>query len=432
MNDFSDQVVGKKVLVFGLGRQGGGEGDLLWLKKHGATVKISDSDLTLCPGGQTKDQIDWAEIIIKNPAVPDDHQLLLYASSLGKAIFTSIALFVKYAPLTVIAVTGTRGKSTTVALIAAILEAAYPGQILVGGNIPGTSGLSLLDQTAGKKYAVLELSSFQLHSFHALHLSPKIALITNLYPDHLNRYPSMELYRQDKEAICQYQESTDICIFNADNPGALALSQRSVGQKIAYSAKDYLDWPTTLKGPHNRENIAAAATLATTLNIAPELTRQVVGDFITLPFRQEKIATIDGVTYINDTTATTPTACLKALQTCSTPTIWITGGDTKNLPFEVLLEEVKDNPHLKNIVILGSKNIPSYTKALTQLAGDKILGTAHTMSDAVKLARGSAKPGDTILLSPGFASFDLFQNEFDRGRQFNDCVKNLKPQPTAH
>jgi len=131
------------------------------------------------------------------------------------------------------------------------------------------------------------------------------------------------------------------------------------------------------------------------------------------------------VTYINDTTSTTPIAAIKALQATSSSFIWITGGDSKNLPFEQLLQEVKVNPRLKGIVILGSKNIPTYTNALTNIVGDKIIGWASSIPEAVQLATKSAQEGDTILLSPAFASFDLFQNEFDRGRQFNDYVKTL-------
>lgn len=398
---------GKKVLIFGLGRQGGGSGDATWLKKNGAIVRVSDQDLALCPEGQTREQIDWAEIIIKNPGVSDDHELILYAKSKGIPVFTSIALFVKDSPIKTIGVTGTRGKSTTVALITAILEKAYPGQILSGGNIPEASCLSLFDQVKNKKYAVLELSSFQLHNFHDLRLSPNYALLTNIYPDHLNRYPNMASYQRDKQAIHLYQKPGD---YYVEYPLAETVS----------------DWETPLPGMHNRENIAGAWSLLSHLGIPETTARSVVAQFRGLPFRQEKITTIDGIVYINDTTSTTPTAAIKALQAATAPTIWITGGDTKNLPFDELITEINNNPFLKKIVILGSKNIPDYTGELERIAGDKIIGTAVSLSQAISLAQSHAESGDTILLSPGFASFDLFQNEFDRGRQFNDIVLNLK------
>lgn len=407
MNSFISEIQNKKVLVFGVGRQGGGTGDSDWLTKHGAIVRLSDEDLSLVKEGQTKEQIDWADIILKNPGVRDDHKLIVYAKSLGKPVLTSIAIFVKYSEVTTIGVTGTRGKSTTVALITKLLETVYPGSIISGGNIPGTSGLSLLDQSEGKKYAILELSSFQLHNFHELKISPNYAVLTNIYPDHLNRYKDMASYEWDKQAIHLYQKPGD---FYVEYPSSQAVS----------------DWETSLPGQHNRENIAGMWAIASALGISQDIARQVVKEFKGIPFRQEKIAEIDGVVYINDTTASTPTAALKALQGAVNPTIWITGGSDKKLPFDELLAEVKTNSHLKKIVILGSQNIPVYVSELTKIAGDKIVGTAKSMQEAIKLARSVSGSGDAILLSPAFASFDLFQNEFDRGRQFNEVVKNYK------
>ncbi len=425
MNTFESVIAGKKVLVFGVGRQGGGTGDAKWLEQHGAIVKLSDRDVSIVPEGQTKAQIDWADLIIKNPGVPDENDLILYAKSLDKPVLTSIAVFVKYSNVKTIGVTGTRGKSTTVALISAMLEKAYPNQVVTGGNIPGTSGLSLFDQLEGKSFVVLELSSFQLHNFHELKVSPNIAVITNLYPDHLNRYPSMAEYARDKQAIVMYQSQTDFTLFNRDNQGAFTIAQVSSGQVSDYGTTDVAGWQTSLPGLHNRENIAAMSALGTMLGIDRAIPQQTAKEFVGVPFRQQVVAQVKGVTYINDTTATTPTAAIKALQAATTPTIWITGGDTKNLPYDELIKEVESNPHLKNIVILGSKNIPAYTQALAQSAQAKILGTAMNMAEALALAGSVTKEGDAILLSPGFASFDLFQNEFDRGRQFNETVQDL-------
>lgn len=425
MNNFIAQIKNKKVLVFGLGRQGGGAGDAAWLAAHGATVQVSDSNLALCPEGQTVAQIDWADLIIKNPGVPDDHPLLIVARSQGKPVLTSIAIFVQHTSVKVIGITGTRGKSTTTALISKLLEKQYPGQVITGGNIPGTSGLSLFDQDVGKLYAVLELSSFQLHNFHDFKVSPPITVITNLYPDHLNRYKTMRDYQHDKEAIVMYQKPTDLTLYNRDNPGAHAIAKSSTGQVRAYSAKDVRTWDTTLPGLHNRENLAAMWGIAQALAITQTTCQEVVKNFHGLPFRQEIVRVHKDITYVNDTTATTPTAATKALQASATPTIWITGGDTKQLPFDELIAEIKSNSYLKKIVILGSKNIPDYTYALKLVAADKILGTADSMSSALDLARSCVQSGDNILLSPGFASFDLFQNEFDRGRQFNDYVQAL-------
>ena len=172
---------GKKILVFGIGRQGGGLGDANYLAQQGYQVRATDvlsseelghapsdyaAELELSLGAHRETDIDWCDLVIKNPGVPDDHPLILRAKEKGIDVYTSITLFVKYAPLKTIGITGTRGKTTTTTLIYKILEAAYPGQILLGGNIPGHSGLSMFALCEGKRYAVLELSSFQLHSFH--------------------------------------------------------------------------------------------------------------------------------------------------------------------------------------------------------------------------------------------------------------------------
>lgn len=425
MKDFVGEIAGKKVLVFGLGRQGGGVGDAAWLTKQRAIVRVSDKDTTLVPEGQTRAQIEWADIIIKNPGVPDDNELITYGHSLGKEIYTSIALFVKYAAVQTIGVTGTRGKSTTVALINELLEHVYPGRVLLGGNIAGTSCLSLFDQLAGKEYAVLELSSFQLHNFHDLKISPNIAIITNLYPDHLNRYPTMRDYQRDKEAIVLYQKPTDVTLYNQDNPGSIAIAKVTTGKSSGYTASNVVDWQTSLPGLHNRENIAAMFALSQIIGISIDVAKQEAGEFRGVPSRQETIRVVSEVAFINDTTATTPVAALMALRAQSSPFIWITGGDTKNLPFDELIDEVSQNKYLKHIVILGSKNIPEYVTALEECAKDKIIGKASSMQSAIDLCRTNSVAGDTILLSPGFASFDLFKNEFDRGDQFNKIVKAL-------
>jgi len=411
-----DFLKGKKILVFGLGVQGGGVGDALWLQKHNYDLRGTDQNnhsipelnsIPLTLGRHEPADIDWADLIIKNPGVPDDHPLIEYARKSGKAVYSSIALFVKYCPIKTIGITGTRGKSTTTAITTEVLNAAYPNQIVTGGNIPGTSSFQLFDQLEGKKYVVLELSSFQLHSFHDLKVSPNYSIFTNLYPDHLNRYPSMAEYQHDKDAIWMYQKEDDICVKSAD-PAIVA------------------EWDTPLPGIHNKENISNMWALVSHLNVSESLTREVVSKFIGIPFRQEKIRQVNGVTYINDTTATTPVAAAKALQAQTSLTILICGGATKNLPLDVFLEEIKTNQHLKQIILLGSHSIPEFTSPLSSFASSKIAGQVESMAEAVALAHSLAKPGEVVLLSPGFASFDLFQNEFDRGRQFNNCVNQLK------
>ena len=268
---FADEVKGKKVLVFGLGLQGGGVGDALWLIKHGATVRVTDlksedeleDSLAKLPdnishslGQHLDEDIEWADIIIKNPGVPDSQPQITLARELGKPVFTSIALVVKEARDKTIGITGTRGKSTTTELTYSLLNSLFPGEIIKGGNIPGTSGLQLLDQLADVKYLVLELSSFQLTNFHDHQLSPRYSILTNIYPDHLNRYEDMEAYQHDKSAIYAYQNSTDFLIYNQTNQIAASMASSAPGKLIPFESSTLPDLTLQLPGEHNKENVA--------------------------------------------------------------------------------------------------------------------------------------------------------------------------------
>jgi UDP-N-acetylmuramoylalanine--D-glutamate ligase len=248
----NDYLKDKKILVFGIGRQGGGLGDANYLANNGYQVRAtdmltrdelshSDSDyapnLELSLGGHLESDIDWCDLVLKNPGVPDDHPLILRAKSKGVAVVTSIALFTKYSPIKTIGITGTRGKTTTTTLIYNILNAAYPNQVLLGGNLPGHSGLSLFEECDNKRYAILELSSFQLHSFHDLRVSPTYSVVTNLYPDHLNRYPDMDSYRHDKEAIVLYQASPGFTVYNSENEGSVQIADISPVTKYPYHSQ---------------------------------------------------------------------------------------------------------------------------------------------------------------------------------------------------
>ncbi|MEI6690438.1 MAG: UDP-N-acetylmuramoyl-L-alanine--D-glutamate ligase [bacterium] len=441
MSGIDQLITGKKVLVFGLGLQGGGQGDVRFLLRHNAEVKITDqksyaqlsttlanlpADIQGTYGGHTMSDIDWADIILVNPGVPLSIPELVYAAKLGKPLVSRTALFVKYCGIPVIGITGTRGKSTTTELIYRLLDSVFPGQILRGGNIPGVSDLELLDQLAGKKYAVLELSSFQLEHFHASKISPQYAIVTNLYPDHLNRYATMAEYAAAKSAICNYQSSTDITLVNADNLTSAQIVSSASGKIIRYSAKDNPqgNFPH-LPGQHNQENMAAVSALAKILQISNDDVVKTFTAYPGLPYRQETRAIISGVTYVNDTTATTPTATLKALDTITTPIILVLGGAEKALPTQELFETIASCAHVRQVIVLGSLFNRVLNTALQTSLAAKFAGRTIKMSEAVALAHSLAKPGDTVLLSPGFASFDLFQNEFDRGNQFNEAVAHI-------
>ncbi|GAB4027423.1 MAG: UDP-N-acetylmuramoyl-L-alanine--D-glutamate ligase [Candidatus Microgenomates bacterium] len=436
-----DYLKGKHILVFGIGRQGGGLGDANYLAERGYQVKATDMQsaselgydlsayapgLELSLGGHQESDIDWADLIIKNPAVPDDHPLILRALSNGADVYTSISLFVKYAPLKTIGITGTRGKTTTTTLIYKILEAAYPGKILLGGNIPGHSALSMFAQCAGKVYAVLELSSFQLHSFHDQQVSPDYSVVTNLYPDHLNRYVDMDSYRHDKEAIVRYQVPPGFTVYNQENDGSVQIATSSPVTKYPFKRTLARSYKTKLLGEHNQSNLSAAITLCKKLGITDNVIKKTIEHFSGVAYRLEQIRTLRGIAFVNDTTATTPIAAKAALTSIKGGIILICGGESKKLPQDDLIQEIINNDHVKKIVLLGSLNLVDFTETLRRVCPDKILGQVQSMSEAVNLAYSVSSVGDTILLSPGFSSFDLFKNEFDRGEQFNRAVQALK------
>lgn len=431
---------GKKILVFGIGRQGGGLGDANYLANNGYQVRATDilneaelghapseyaKGLELSLGGHRESDIDWCDLVIKNPAVPDDHPLIARAKSKGIDVSTSISLFVKYAPVKTIGITGTRGKTTTTTLIYKILEAASPGKVVLGGNIPGSSGLSLFSQCEGKHYAVLELSSFQLHSFHDQRVSPDYSVVTNLYPDHLNRYVDMASYRSDKEAIVRYQVSPGFTVYNAENQGSVQIADLSPVTKYPYSSQIASSYQTKLLGQHNQSNISAAITLCRALGVNEETIRRTIENFAGVAYRLEPVRTLNGVTYINDTTATTPVAAKAALTSIKGDIVLICGGESKKLPQDELIQEIINNDHVKKVILLGSFNLTDFTNALRSGCPAKIIGQVKSMPEAVTLAHSVSSAGTTVLLSPGFASFDLFKNEFDRGKQFNDAVNEL-------
>lgn len=439
MSSLKDHLVNKKILILGLGLQGGGAGDAKYLHDLGLDVRITDlksakelskslKDLRDIPhtlGEHKKEDIDWADIILKNPAIPDGNQFLQHAISSGKEILMSAALLTKYSKTPIIGITGTRGKSTTTQLVYEILNAHSPGDIAIGGNLPGHSSLQLLGSSANMQFLVLELSSFQLHGFHDLTISPQYSILTNIYPDHLNRYQSMEDYMHDKQAIFQYQSPQDHLLYNSDNPLACEMIKQAPGNTHAFKDSDLpTNLSTSLPGLHNRQNIAAAYSLSLLLQIPAKTFTKVVTSFTGLPYRMQTVAVKNDITFINDTTSTTPTSTIKAVSSMNSPTILILGGESKNLPIDKMISVLSNSPHITGIVILGSKNNHKLNEKL-DLLKDKTLGKVESMRDAFKLAVHNSGAGHSILLSPGYASFDLFDNEFDRGDQFNQEVNNL-------
>lgn len=442
-NDFS----GKRVFLFGLGRQGGGAKVANTFVAAGAQVTVFDAlseqqlqdslaeldssiELHL---GVTEPDLTAAEYIIKNPAVPFNHFSVVAAQAAGIPVVGETALAVAYLRDRCIGITGTRGKTTTTTLTGKLLEAAG-WKVVVGGNIPQFPALSLLPECDDDTWAVLEISSFQLESFAHVQASPHIAVVTNVYPDHLNRYASLEEYAQTKAEIFRFQQAGDAALFAGPvewhETFQKNISPEAEQQSVSASEVEQVKnrYRTQLPGDHNWENIAMVDAIRESLQIPVAALQTALDSFTGVPYRLETIRELNGVRFVNDTTSTTPVALEKALEAFAPGSfVLITGGATKHLPLEkALLEKLAQNPAAV-FILPGTGS--SELQAAAANAGLSLpnLQQVQDLAGAVQQAFAWAqeKHIPTVLFSPGFTSFEMFKNEFDRGDHFNRYVRDL-------
>ena len=442
----------KKVVVLGAGESG--MGAALLAKKKGYQVFVSEQNELSNEHQSTlqKQGIEWesgkhspdamknAEWVVKSPGIPSDSPLVENLKKKGLVIVSEIEFAAQYTPATLIGITGTNGKTTTTLLTYQILKDAGLN-VGLAGNI-GTS-FAYQVATANFDYYVLEISSFQLDDIRQF--APHIAVITNITPDHLDRYNyRLEKYVQSKLKITQNQTEKDFFLFNSEDPVLKkALEKASIQSKKvplgntqkgegAYLKENnitiHLENKTTmintaqfpLSGRHNLLNAMAASTVARLLDIRKESIRESLTHFKGAPHRMEKVLTIQHVAYINDSKATNINATFFALDSMESPFVWIVGGVDKGNDYEILLPMVRKKA--KAIICLGVDN--EKLRSTFENVTDIFIET-QSMSEAVKIAHKVAIPKDTVLLSPACASFDLFQNYEDRGNQFKEAVRNL-------
>ena len=414
-------------------------------------------------GAHNMSDIAWADLIVRNPGVPQHSEFLEEAIKLGKEIETDISLFFKESKSkNIIAVTGTRGKSTTTSLIYEILKKKYKN-IWIGGNIK-KSPLSFVKKIKPNDVVVLELSSWMLENFSDKNIAPHIAVVTNIYPDHLNSYKNMTDYIDAKKNIFKKQSNDDFLILNYDNKETKKWKANS---KTYYFSKKVLKkelgayiednilkirrlnkinnvislFSIKIRGAHNLENVLASVIVGKILGVSCAQIRAVLSSFNGIEDRQEIIMEKNGITYINDTTSTTPEACMAALETfgnlsdchCEPPItigdvaipkskriILIAGGKDKGLEYTELAKKIKK--YCEALVLFNGTATDKILKELKKQNFDKII-IVENMKDAVLQAEEFAKKDNIILLSPASASFGLFINEFDRGEQFKKIVK---------
>lgn len=396
-----------------------------------------------CHEGQIPEgYLEKAQLLIKSPGIPPWHPLVKAAHDQEIKVIGEIEFASWFTKGTLLGVTGTNGKTTTVTLLQAVLEHAG-----FDVGLAGNTGASFARQLTNgdKAYWVLELSSFQLEDTAHIHLH--LALLLNITPDHLNRYPGgMPEYREAKFRITQNQNSSDYFIYNYDNEeirkGLSAAPTRaqhlpfsidhvlSVGAYVNYyrlvaklgdtDQQMALDWTRLpFNGEHELQNVMAVTLAAKVLGVSNNQLTTALKAFKGISHRMEYMEGPDGLTFINDSKGSNPDAAYYALQSAEAPVIWMAGGQDKGNDYRPLFPLVKKK--VKQLIALGVDNAP-LIKAFDRLVP---VTEAKSMEEAVQKAYESASEGDTVLLSPGCASFDLFQDFTDRGNQFKDNVKHL-------
>lgn len=444
----------QRIVILGSGESGTGAAILA--KQKGFDVFVSDAGaipekykleldaigVAYEEGQHTEALVLNANEVIKSPGIPDSAPLIQKLVAQHTPIISEIEFAARYTNATKICITGTNGKTTTTSLVYHLLKKAGLN-VAVGGNI----GISFARLVAEKKYDyyVLELSSFQLDNMYDF--KAEIAVICNITPDHLDRYNyEVQNYINAKFRILQNQTQDDVFIYCGDDELTVTnLSNQFIpakqfpfvfGQEVSpgayvkdgqlHSTIDKLNLFTmytnelSLKGRHNAYNSMAAAVIGQVLNIRKETIRESLMDFQNVEHRLEKVATIGGVEFINDSKATNVNSTWYALESMEKDTIWIAGGVDKGNDYSLLKEMVKEKVRI--IVCMGLDNRKIHEAFAADV--DMIVNTSSA-KEAVHVAHKLAKPGEVVLLSPACASFDLFKNYEDRGRQFKNAVKEL-------
>ena len=392
-------------------------------------------------GTHTEEKILSADVIMKSPGIPDKAPIIKKAHEKGIAVISEIEFASQYTDSLIVGITGSNGKTTTTLLTYHIFKEAGL-QVGLGGNI-GYSFAELV-ATENPPYYVLEISSFQLDGIE--HFAPHIAVLLNITPDHLDRYDyKFENYINSKFRIAMNQTENDYLIYDADDEVITQwLSTHTIKSKlIPFSIekelpqgaflKDnkiyiMLENQTTeidveeisLRGKHNIKNTMAASVAARLVNIRNNSLRESLKGFKGAPHRLEEVKVVYGVTYVNDSKATNVNSVFYALDTIKTPIVWIVGGQDKGNDYNSLLPYVHEK--VRAIVCLGVDNTPIIQSFYNTI--DTLVET-RSMDEAVKLAQSFAQEGDTVLLSPACASFDLFKNYEERGDLFKAAVQKL-------
>jgi UDP-N-acetylmuramoylalanine--D-glutamate ligase len=449
---------GKRVLVVGLGKSG--VASALFLKGRGAQVTVSDTKsgdelrneipvlldhgITVETGGHGDRTFRGQDLIVVSPGVPVDAPPLAQARALGETVIGEVELAARFLHGPIVAITGSNGKTTTTTLTGEIMTASgFPA--LVGGNI-GTPAISLAERAQPETVIVLEISSFQLETIQTFR--PKVAVVLNVTPDHLDRHRTFEVYVDAKARIFENQQTSDFAVLNADDPTCVAMAARTRAQVFWFSRQKEVQqgaWvrdgnilfrdaaaqkeilqvsEIPLKGAHNLENVLAAVCAGALMGCSHEKIRQAVREFKAVEHRLEFVATVRGVDYYNDSKATNVDATIKALESFPANIHLILGGKDKGSDYSVLNDLLRQR--VKRVYTIGAAAAKIESQIVSSKNGGPEVIHAETLENAVRKANAVAVPSDVVLLAPACASFDQFKNYEHRGQVFKEIVRGLE------
>ena len=447
----------KKVLVVGMARSGVAAAQLL--RASGAEVTVNDSKPEEELGQQLKpleglqlerrfgcpamELLEGKDCLVISPGIPDTAPFVVKAKEMGIYVIGELELAAQLSRGTLISVTGTNGKTTTVSLLGEIF--ANSGKVThVVGNIGYPFSLASL-VSRKEDVIVCEVSSFQMETADTFH--PHVALLTNITEDHLNRHGTMEVYTAMKMRMFKNQTASDFAVFNADDPGLEGLHKQVKSRVLFFSRKQEVKEGAFVRdgqimirmdgnerkicgtdevfipGPHNLENALGAVCAAAVMNIPIPVIRHSLKTFRGVEHRIESVRVLDGVEYFNDSKGTNVDSTIKAVQTMTKPTVIILGGYDKHTCFDPLSEEIHRSEWIREAVLMG-ETADQIEKSLRN-NGMEHITRVSTLEEAVQRSREMATDGWNVLFSPACASFDMFKDYEERGRIFKKDVMNL-------
>ena len=452
---------GRRVLILGAARQG--LALARWLSLHGARVTLNDArsadEVRLARESLAEHQMDWvfgghpielldsADVLCISGGIPLTLPIVAEAVRRGIPLSNDSQIFMEVAPCKTVGITGSAGKTTTTTLVGQMSKNVYGDKTYVGGNI-GDPLINYVDNMKGDDIAILEISSFQLDQ---MTISPNVAAVLNITPNHLDRHGSVESYTAAKARILEFQSEEDVAILGHDDKGAWSLKNKVRGRLYAFSSHELNDhlngtylqdgWLNlrdgnmllplmsrnniSLRGDHNVLNVLAAFAIGHAVGFVPDAMIQAVKDFRGVPHRLEFVRELRGVRWYNDSIATAPERSMAAIRAFDEPIVLLLGGRDKDLPWEELMKLASHR--VDHLVLFGeaAEKIQKTVNSLGCREERFTVTRADHLHEAILKAAEVARPGDVVLLSPGGTSFDEFKDFAERGEYFSTWVQEL-------